>query len=135
MALEPLQFIGICGVGVQRLVEALDPLLSWICGYIGAVWKKSGAIAISVAAGTFLSHALQAGYGGGTEGIRWSMAFVNGLLIGGGTETFNSMIKILSSAKQATERKAGDPKLSGDPHAIADQLPDPPSFALDDAPQ
>jgi hypothetical protein len=137
MAVDPLQFVGICGIGVQRLVEALDPILTAICNRIGVEWKKSAAIVVAVAAGTSISNALDAGYlfDPNIPTHNPGFAFVNGLLIGGGTETFNSLIKMLSSAKEATGRSAVKRKLTGAPHAAAENSQNPPAFAAGATPR
>lgn len=138
--IDPTQFVAIAGIGVQRLVEAFDPLLEKMERLAGPAVKKSIAIALSVIAGTAISLLAHEGFFF-TEApqnlstlSRLGYATINGLLIGGGTEGFNSLVKILSSAKQASEKKAMGALPTNDLIAAARALPEPPTFAAGTSP-
>ena len=122
-------FISVAGVGVQRLVEALDPVWDYFGSKWGAAGKKTAATAAAVVIGTFIAGAT--GLGLKAEHVTGlGIWLVNGLLIAGGTEAFNSVIKILSAAKVASVNKATQALPSGSPQAIASALPDVPPFDL-----
>jgi hypothetical protein len=132
---KAIQFIGICSIGVQRLVESLDPVLDSIGKRVGS--KKVVAIGLSLFLGTALSFFTEGGFFFSTAadtparslGQNLVISLINGLLIGGGTETFNSLIKMLGSAKSTTEALAGKPTASRrDAHMLAALAPDLPDF-------
>lgn len=126
---DPTTFVAVTGVGVQRLVEALDPFWDLFGSKWGAAGKKTAATMASVILGTILAGVTGLGFAS-TKNAGFGVWLVNGLLIAGGTEAFNSIIKILSSAKIASEKKASQALPRGNPHLIAAALPDVPHLDL-----
>jgi len=134
---QPLQFIGVCGIGVQRVVEAFDPALERVREKWGLVWKRAAAAAISIALGALGSILARKGfYLDESTPLPSALgyALLNGLLVGGAAETFNSLVKMLGSAKALAERSARASVRTADPHLAAQQLPEPPTFARHAAP-
>lgn len=133
----PLQFIAVCGIGVQRVVEAFDPALDKVRERWGLVYKRAAAAAISIALGTLGSVLARKGFylDESTPLLpALGYALLNGLLVGGAAETFNSLVKMLVSAKDLAERSARASVRTADPHLAARQLPEPPTFARHAAP-
>ena len=126
MAID-LTYVAFCSVGMQRLLEALDPLWELARLRWGPLGKKTVVIAASILLGTLGAFALRDSLpSGAATGAAepWMNAFVNGLLIGGGTESFNSLVKLLASAKQVSEAKTLTPQAT-DVRARIHRVPNP----------
>lgn len=83
-------------LGLQQLIEILDPVFSWFKGNKGMILKPLSLIAgliLSFFAGLRVLNHL--GYSGAEI---WDI-LVTGLIISGGTEGFNSIMKFLGYTK------------------------------------
>ncbi len=84
-------------LGLQQLIEVLDPVFFWLKEHKGAVLKPLSfvaGLALSTYAGLrVLSHL---GY---TGGDMWDV-LITALIISSGTEGFNSILKFLGYSKE-----------------------------------
>ena len=124
---QQLLAVLIAGIAVQRLIEVADPLLErWASRYRRRkLAKKTLATGAAILVGWVIAGVGALGYSFGNAHpdmlASIGHAFLNGLLIGGGTETFNSLIKLLSYAKENTKGSSGS---AVEPQAAAAALPD-----------
>ena len=84
-------------LGLQQLIEVLDPVFSWFKGNKGVILKPLSLLAgliLSVFAGLRVLDHL--GYAGAPI---WDI-IITGLIISGGTEGFNSIMKFLGYTKE-----------------------------------
>lgn len=84
-------------LGLQQLIEVLDPVFSWFKGNKGMILKPLSLVAglvLSFFAGLRVLDHL--GYAGAPI---WDI-FITGLIISGGTEGFNSIMKFLGYTKE-----------------------------------
>ena len=83
-------------IGLQQLIEIMDPVFSWFKGNKGMILKP-----VSLLAGLILSFfaglrvLIHLGYSGAEI---WDI-IITGLIISGGTEGFNSIMKFLGYTK------------------------------------
>jgi len=124
------------GLGMQKLLELLDPVVDAILGAIEASdadrvrLKKLTAGALSLTAGIILSAVAELGVlsalrATSLKGPQWVVdVIVTGLIVSGGTEGMNSIVKFLGYAKDA--KKADVPPASTGVPAAG--LPPPRSF-------
>ncbi|MCI0496001.1 hypothetical protein L0Z72_13435 [candidate division KSB1 bacterium] len=98
-------------LGLQQLLEVLDPCFSWFKGNKGIILKPISLIAglvLAISAG--LRVLIYLGYHGPEI---WDV-IITGLIISGGTEGFNSIMKFLGYTKEKKyeevqkERKASE---------------------------
>ncbi len=83
-------------LGLQQLIEILDPVFSWFKGNKGMILKP-----VSLVAGLVLSFfaGLRVLYHLGYAGAEIWDILITGLIISGGTEGFNSIMKFLGYSK------------------------------------
>ncbi len=98
-------------LGLQQLIEILDPVFSWFKGNKGMILKP-----LSLLAGLILSFFVDLrvlnplGYSGDEI---WDIV-ITGLIISGGTEGFNSIMKFLGYTKEKKYEEVQKEKQSSD---------------------
>lgn len=120
------------GLGIQQLGELISPVLD----QIAADYKKVIVGLISLILGLVLAfegnlHVLQLLGVTPAPGLNTLDAIVTGLIISGGTEGINSILKFLKYKKEETKNEAAS-KLSGAGPTAAPTAPAPTAKALED---